>query len=167
MSDGEDPDDDRDPAAGRDVEDLLPSDAEIPDLAEDGAAEADADDDEPPLEGLAESARERGPTDGDDDLMDAFDEVEVDDVDQEALWEQLEDDRLESTVDEPRDSSERDVQVIKKRDYCMRCQYFSAPPEVRCTHETGEIREVVDSQQFEVADCPILRGEEELENLRR
>jgi hypothetical protein len=167
MSDGETPDDDGEPAAGRDVEDLLPSDAEVPDRAEDGSAGAGADDDEAPLEGLAEAAREQSHTDGDEDLMDAFDEVEVDDVDQEALWEQLEDDRLESTVEEPSGSSERDVQVISKRDYCMRCQYFSAPPEVRCTHETGEIREVVDSRQFEVGDCPILRGEEELENLRR
>jgi hypothetical protein len=181
MSDGEDPDD-GDPAAEWDVDEILPPDAEVPGPTEDGAevpgpteddvevpgpTEDGADDDEPPLEGLAEAARERRHADGDDDLMDAFDEVEVEDVDQEALWEQLEDDRFESTVDEPKDSTERDVQVISKRNYCMRCQYFSAPPEVRCTHERGEIREVVDSQQFEVADCPILRGEEELENLRR
>jgi hypothetical protein len=159
MSDGETPDD-----GERDVEDILPPEEEVSPGA-DGAEPADEDPDvDAPLDGMADAARKRP---DDDDLMDAFDEVDVDGVDDEALWEQLEDDPIESTVDDPRGASERDVQVVSKRDYCMHCQYFSAPPEVRCGHDRGEILEVVDSEQFEVADCPILRGEEELENLRR
>lgn len=118
-----------------------------------------------PLEDLVERTRQG---DGeDDDVMDAFEEVEIDDGETEALWEQLEQERIEETVDDPHSETERDVRVISKRHYCMRCQHFSAPPEVRCEHETGEILEVVDTDRFEVADCPILRGEEELENLRR
>lgn len=186
MTDGETPDD-ADPSDDPLGDDLLPPEGAPSDVDDEGDVEApagdapgpdsdadpDADpernadaDETAPMEGLAAAARDRGPTD-DDDLMDAFEEVDVGDVDGDALWEQLEDDGIEETVDEPRGRSEQDVRVVNKREYCMRCQYLSAPPEVRCGHEHGEIREVVDSERFEVADCPILRGEEELENLRR
>jgi len=120
-----------------------------------------------PLSDLVERTRRAEDRTEEDDPMDAFEAVEVDDVEVAALWEQLEADRAEETVEEPRSDAGRDVQTIGKRDYCMRCQYFSAPPEVRCTHERGEILELVDTDRFTVADCPILAGEEELENLRR
>lgn len=121
-----------------------------------------------PLGDLADRARHSRDADATDDVMDAFSEVDVDDsVDVEDLWAELGSEDLEETVAEPRGSAERDVRVIDKREYCMRCQYFSAPPEVRCEADGAEIVEMVDTEQFEVVDCPILRGEEELENLRR
>lgn len=120
-----------------------------------------------PLDDLAERARrdrERPPAE--DAVMEAFETVDVDDVAVEDLWTELEGEDLDDTVDEPRSTTEREISVVSKRDYCMRCQYFSAPPEVRCTNEGSEILEMVDTEQFRVADCPILRGEAELENLR-
>lgn len=121
-----------------------------------------------PLGDLAERARRgRDGSPDDDETMAAFETVEVDGVDVDQLWAELEHGDIDDTVDEPRSNTERDVEVVAKRDYCQRCQHFSAPPEVRCTHERGEILEMVDTEQFKVADCPILRGEEELENLRR
>lgn len=132
---------------------------------EDDPVEPDAD---APLGDLAERARRsREQPPPEDEVMDSFEEVEVDGVDVEQLWEDLERDDIDDVVDEPLSDTERDVRVIPKRDYCMRCQFFSAPPEVRCTNEHGEILEMVDTEQFKVADCPILRGEAELENLRR
>lgn len=134
-----------------------------PDRAEaSGGVDPDA-----PLGDIADRARRSHDADAGGDVIDAFSEVEVgDDVDVDALWSELEADDLQETVAEPRGSAERDVRVVDKRDYCMGCQYFSAPPDVRCTSERGEILEMVDTDHFEVADCPILRGEEELENLR-
>lgn len=152
-------------------EDLTPDDDPPEDLTpDDGAASDDGDRPEEagdaPLDDIVERARQ-GRTAVDDDPMAAFEEVDVDAVDDDDLWERLERDRIQETVDDLEGASERDVQVVDKRDYCMRCQYFSAPPEVRCGHERGEILEVVDTRSFMVADCPILNGEEDLENLRR
>lgn len=157
------------PTGDADGEPAMADDADAPtDPAETRQPDsADGVDLDAPLGDLADRARRSLEGDGSDDVMDAFSEVDVEDVDVDQLWSELEDDRLEETVDEPRGSTERDVRVIKKRDYCQRCQYFSAPPDVRCNHESGEILEMVDTERFEVVDCPILRGEEELENLRR
>lgn len=175
------PDDDQDDAELDDG--LLPSDDEVDtendeggfdidagsDSDDDGGPDTDVDADADvgaPLDDLVERTRD-GDLADDDEVMDAFDEVEVDSVETDELWAQLEQERIEETVDEPRSDTERDVRVVRKRDYCMRCQHFSPPPEVRCQHERGEILEMVDTDRFEVADCPILQGEEELENLRR
>lgn len=159
MSDDEDPLDD------------LVADDEEGSLRDDGKTPAGDDGETPageaaPLDDLVERARVD--RDGvDDDPMEAFEEVDVEEVDVDDLWQRLERDEVGEAADDLEHSSERDVQVIDKREYCMRCQYFSAPPEVRCGHEHGEILEVVDTGSFEVADCPIVNGEEELENLRR
>ena len=141
-------------------DDLLPPEDEVD--APDAEPVGSDRDGKAPLEDLAERAREgRERAPDEDAVMDAFDEVEA-----EQLWSELESRELTDVVDEPVSDAERDVQVVAKQEYCMRCQHFSAPPEVRCTHPDGEITEMVDTEHFRVADCPILRGEEELENLR-
>lgn len=154
---------DGEPSVADDGEASVADDGETP-VRDDG--ETPADDGGAPLDELVERARQDQDA-VDDDPLDAFEEVDVADVDVEDLWERLEHDHVGEAVDDVERTSERDVQVVDKREYCMRCQYFSAPPEVQCGHERGEILEVVDTASFEVADCPILNGEEELENLRR
>lgn len=174
MSDEKPNADDEDPHDGLDESFLPTGDGdEEPAVVDNAVAPSDGAgmspdvDPDAPLGDLADRARRSSDGPANDDVMDAFSEVEVGDVDVEQLWAELEDEDIEETVDEPRGSSEQDRRVVSKRDYCQRCQYFSAPPEVRCTNETAEIVEMVDTEQFEVANCPILRGEEELENLRR
>lgn len=98
----------------------------------------------------------------DDPFADAFEEVEMDEVDSDALWADLQRDDFSETVEDAQTHAERDVRVIEKRSYCQRCQYFADPPDTACTHEGTDILEVVDTEQFRVADCPIVRGEEEL-----
>jgi hypothetical protein len=51
--------------------------------------------------------------------------------------------------------------VVPKRSYCERCEFFSAPPSVRCTNPGTEILELVDYEHFRVVDCPVVdrRGE--------
>jgi hypothetical protein len=59
----------------------------------------------------------------------------------------------------------REERVVDKGKYCRNCEYFSAPPEVRCTHEGTEIAEEVDMDHFRVVNCPVVREDEELENV--
>jgi len=85
----------------------------------------------------------------------------------ESVWSELEDEAFEETVREPSTASERDVRIVPKRDYCQRCQFFSAPPEMRCTYEGSEIVEMEDTDSFRVADCPVVRGDAELGGIDR
>jgi hypothetical protein len=68
----------------------------------------------------------------------------------------------QSSDDEGADRAER---VVEKRSYCQGCEYFSAPPEVHCTHQGTEILEAVDMEHFRVVDCPVVAEDEELENV--
>lgn len=137
--------------------------------------EVGAGDGAPPLSELVDRTREADDVDT-EAVMDAFESVDVDAVDADALWEQLEmsrpdagptDGAVTDGASAPGDAGERHVETVAKRDYCMRCQYFAAPPEARCTYDGSEILELVGTDRFRVADCPIVGGEEELENLRR
>ena len=95
-----------------------------------------------------------------------FEEVDVGDVDGEAVWEAvvegdaevaelLEGARMEPGVEpavEPTDAP--DEHVVDKREYCQRCPFFAAPPETACRNEGTEIVELVDDEQFRVRGCP-------------
>lgn len=123
--------------------------------------------DDSPLGDLARELEDRRTDDGDDLFERAFDQVDVESVDAGDVWSTLEDDHIEATVESPRTDAEREVFVIPKRDYCQRCQYFSDPPEVACTYEGSEIVALEDVEHFRVTDCPVVRGEEELRDIRR
>lgn len=113
-----------------------------------------------PLGDLADRIGDRRESDSTDDpFAEAFEDVEVDEVDTEHLWEELEDGEFETAVDAPDRESDRDVHVVEKRMYCERCQYFSAPPETRCTYEGSDILQLEDTEHFRVADCPVVRGD--------
>lgn len=122
--------------------------------------DAEAEDAENPFGDLLEDVDESEP--GDDPFADAFEEVEMDEVESDGLWEDLQRDDFAETVEDPQTHAERDVRVIEKRSYCQRCHYFADPPDTACTNEGTDILEVIDTEQFRVADCPIIRGEEEL-----
>jgi len=134
-----------------------------------GAEEAEAD----PLAALERAVEEddaggTGPAGGED----PFEQVEVGDIDEEEVWESIDDEG--ATPDEPsigagvdaerveRDDpgAKRPDHVVDKGSYCQRCRFFSAPPDVRCTHDGTEVVEVVDSERFRVRGCPMVsRGE--------
>lgn len=104
-------------------------------------------------------------TEEDELFQEAFEDVSVKDVDSESLWDAVESRNLDGVVAESEAESGRNVYVVAKREYCQRCQYFSAPPEVRCDYEGAEIIELDDTEHFRVADCPIVEGVEELGSL--
>lgn len=115
-----------------------------------------------PLGNLADELdqREKQHDVTDDDL---FDEESVADIDPETVWEQIE---TEDPDPSPAEADEtRPERVIDSGTYCERCEYFSEPSDVHCTHEGTEILEVVDVDHFRVSNCPIVREDERLEKL--
>jgi len=122
---------------------------------------------EAPLSGLARSVR--GTVDGRTEFDELFERKDVDELDEEALWEQLE--GTADPLEEPTGSLEvappvpadQEVRELPKATYCHLCEHFSEPPELRCTHEGTEIIELVDLETFRVAGCPVARREERLE----
>lgn len=101
---------------------------------------------------------EREPVD--DEL---FEEESTPEIDPETVWEQVQRDEPEAVdADDPDNRVER---VIDTGSYCEQCEYFSAPPDVHCTHEGTEIVEMVDIDHFRVLDCPVVREDETLEQL--
>lgn len=139
-------------------EDLRDRDDSEGDAGSTGDETPDAD---APLGDLAASVdqrRDRAPSPAEDDL---FDEEDVAEIDTEVVWERLEDDE---TPEIPTDA-DPEVRVVDKSEYCEQCPFFSAPPDVSCTHEGTEILELVDMEHFRVVDCPKVVENERLENL--
>lgn len=121
--------------------------------------------DEVPLGAVADRLGDRGLSADDDLFGAAFEDVEADGIDGEALWADLQTE-LPSGLTEP-ESAEGDVFEVPQREYCGRCQFFSAPPDVACTYEGSEILAVVDTEHFRVEGCPIVLGEETLGDASR
>lgn len=134
-------------------------------------AEPPSDDRRVPLEDLARDVNDRRAQRAEradaTDAGDPFEQIDVDDVDRDRLWDDLSrvdaeraGDDVDTDAHFPTPSSEptSDTQehVVSKRDYCEGCPHFSAPPEVRCTHEGTEIVEVVSFEEFRVRDCPVV-----------
>jgi hypothetical protein len=150
-----------------------------PDADTDTGAGADPEADDAPLADLAREVRARreareerepgsldDPADADAPDTDLFETVDVDAVDDEAIWESFvegetgPEDRvgLGADVEAAPDPAEH---VVPKRDFCQRCPHFSDPPDTACTHAGTTIVEVVDTDHFRVRDCPIVEDENE------
>lgn len=127
-------------------------DADEDDGSERSDAGTGADDRDPagPLGDLAADVRRRGRRRDDADAEDPFEAVDVEDVDREELWRQISEGGAAATGGE-------DAAVVSKRDYCHRCEHFSEPPDIRCTHEGTRIEELVGVDRFRVIDCPVVR----------
>jgi hypothetical protein len=124
--------------------------------------------DEDPFEELAdleEIAREDGDgADLDADVENLFTEVEVDEIDEEELWNDVaaSGDVTTSAGAEAGVSGGGVVEddgtgdVVPKASYCQKCEYFSEPPEVACQNHGTEIVQQVDLDHFRVRDCPVV-----------
>lgn len=122
----------------------------------------------PDEEGDGEPAfREPAPQSLGANADDPFEEVDVPDIDEEAVWAALDADAdgadLADLTDTLEAGAERVEAVVPKNQFCERCEHFSEPPEVACGHEGTEIRELVDVEQFRVVDCPVVASRRSLE----
>ncbi|MFH5800074.1 hypothetical protein [Haladaptatus sp. CMAA 1911] len=96
---------------------------------------------------------------------DAFEEVDVGDVDTDELWDDLlNEDGGELVVSVPREAGwdDRDVRTIPKTT-CHGCPHVGDPPDLRCTHEGTDILSMPDVEHFRVADCPMVADEDDFE----
>ncbi|WP_276272638.1 hypothetical protein [Haloarcula litorea] len=89
-----------------------------------------------------------------------FEQVDVGSVDADEVWESLGDDTDDRTVEF---AGSRYAEVSKHR-YCEQCEYFSGPPEVRCTHDGTEIVEFLDMETVRLLDCPLVAEQRALGN---
>lgn len=123
--------------------------------------------DEDPFEDLDVEPLE--PADGDEidaDVEDLFTEVEIGEVDDEAVWAELTGEAEASTTtgadgvpadgaDLPTGDDDEGT-VVPKASYCQKCEYFSDPPAVECGNDGTEILELVDVDHFRVRNCPVV-----------
>lgn len=125
------------------------SDDQPTDTDDDAASRRDA-----PLADLAASVTEQP---ADDSFEELFEESGEPVIDGEDVWNELleEDSEARVVAEVVETDLDRDVRIIESR-LCHGCPYFATPPDVHCNHEGTEIREVVDTDHFEVADCPMV-----------
>ncbi len=81
---------------------------------------------------------------------DPFTEVEVGEVDEDAVRAGLQD------GDAPTAAGTSEEVVVPKRKYCERCEHFADPPNATCTNDGTEILELVDMDHFRVVNCPVV-----------
>lgn len=117
-----------------------------------GADESKAD----PFDGLGRDDRTGDPFTGLDDAEAGSGRPDED------LWEDL---SREAAEPETETHGQRRYAEVSKHRYCERCEYFSEPPDVACSHEGTDIIEFVDTETVRLADCPIVAEREELADL--
>ncbi|MFC3477192.1 hypothetical protein [Halobacterium litoreum] len=119
-----------------------------------------------PLSGLRDDVDERRGRD-DDEFEELFSEMSVGEVDEDAVWEELSDAADDPVVEtapatDSAADANRDVTVVDKR-LCHGCPHFADPPHLGCTHDGTTIEAEVDTEQFRVADCPVVAERREME----
>lgn len=144
-------------------------------MAEDPDADGEPDEDgesSAPLGELADRIRSRRsgedaedgaprPSDSSLEELDAFFEEEsFEEVESDELWDALEAEPDPAGGVEAGESPNE--HIVRKRQYCESCEYFSEPPEVHCTHAGTTIVEYVDLDHVRVRNCPIVARRQSL-----
>ncbi|MFC7133403.1 MULTISPECIES: hypothetical protein [Salinibaculum] len=94
------------------------------------------------------------------DPFEAFERMDVGDVDADSVWESL------AAAEEGGSVAQREGQTyaeVSKHSFCERCEHFSAPPDVGCGHEGTEILEFVDLETVRLVDCPVVEERRKLQ----
>jgi hypothetical protein len=107
-----------------------------------------------PLGSLADVTREGDPFED----ADLFEAVDLDAVDPEQVWEELDADEFDDHADE------RDFAQVSKHRFCETCEHFADPPAVGCTNDGTRIVEFPDMEDVIVVDCPVVAEQRRLEN---
>jgi len=110
--------------------------------------------DEDPFERLGDVSDREGDPLG--EVEDVFEDRGVDGVDPDAVWDRL-------TEPPSAEGGERTTAEVSKHAYCEQCRYFSAPPDVSCSHEGTDILSFPDMETVRVADCPVVEERRTLE----
>lgn len=95
-----------------------------------------------------------------DSFEDAFDEMQVDKLDPDVVWQELASAESRGSVG---DAQKRTYAEVSKHSYCEGCEHFSPPPNISCGHEGTEIVEFLDMETVRLVDCPVVAEREKLE----
>jgi hypothetical protein len=136
------------------------------------SATEDADHGERSAHGDSGGVGDVGDVGTDRESDDLFEEMDVSDVDTDAVWASV----LEDDADDPDteggtpgvdvgtaaaadvETTVDDDHIVPKDDYCESCHFFGGPPTVECSYEGADVVEVVDMEQFRVRNCPVVSG---------
>lgn len=88
-----------------------------------------------------------------------FEEMEIDEIDRDTIWDRLTDARSEGSV---ADRIDNVVTEVSKHKFCEQCEHFSEPPDVACNHDGTQILEFVDMDTVRVRDCPVVEERSEI-----
>lgn len=91
----------------------------------------------------------------------AFDTAGGPTADPDEVWDRLAGGGDSDAATGPRE----DVADVSKHDFCERCEFFSPPPDVDCSHEGTEIVEFRDMETVRVVDCPVVAERRRLDGL--
>jgi len=86
--------------------------------------------------------------------------VDVGDVDGDEVWAAISDAQARGSV---ADAGGRTYAEVSKHRYCETCTYFSAPPDVTCSHDGTEILSFLDAETVRLVDCPVVAERRDLE----
>ncbi len=117
------------------------------------------DDSEPEDDAFSDVGNREG--DPFDSFEDTFEEMDVDKLDPDTIWQDLASAESRGSVGSAR---QRTYAEVSKHSYCEQCEHFSPPPNVSCGHEGTDIVEFLDMETVRVVDCPIVTEREELED---
>jgi hypothetical protein len=91
------------------------------------------------------------------DEEDFFEEMETADLDEEAVWESVFEGSEKPEVAAPdAETADGADAVVRKEQYCKKCEHFSEPPELACNNPDTEIVELVGVEEFRVRNCPVV-----------
>ncbi|WP_054519826.1 hypothetical protein [Halanaeroarchaeum sulfurireducens] len=91
------------------------------------------------------------------DAREYFAEMDVGDVDTDEIWADLLFEDGEPTEGQfPASGTDEKAGQVVTQGLCHRCEYFGDPPQLHCTHEGTEIRELVDMSHYRVTNCPMV-----------
>lgn len=148
---------DREPSSGTGSLDVADPDGSRTGGVE-GPLSGRIEDSEPGVPSFSEGrGRDGDPFEGFDD---AFDREEIEQLDPDAVWEELE--SAQAGDGSFTEESQRTYAEVSKHSYCEQCEHFSAPPEIRCGHEGTQIVEFLDMETVRVVDCPVVEERKEL-----
>ncbi len=92
-------------------------------------------------------------------MDDAFEEVDVGDLDPDSVWEELSSAEIEAVAEK----DGRTYAEVSKHSYCEQCEYFSDPPDIGCAHEGTQIVEFLDVETVRLVDCPVVAERKRLQ----
>lgn len=120
-----------------------------------------------PLSDLASEVQSRASSTPSESTSESlFEQVNVTDLDPEAVWEAV----ISEETAEPEpgvgasgeaEPVDEDEHIVNKREFCQQCEHFSDPPEATCGHEGTTIVELTDKDCFRVRNCPMVEEDDD------